>query len=228
MAEKILATGAEAILLRQNCNLIKRRIKKSYRIPEIDEKLRKLRTRSESKIMQKLEGKINVPKILKVDEKSKEIVMGYIEGKKLSEHLDNFSLNKQEEICKEVGKEVAKIHDLNIIHGDLTTSNMILAENSKNKQLEQRETHNPTSNSVDDLTTNKSFKIFFLDFGLSFHSSRIEDKAVDLHLLRQALESKHFKNWEKLFKAVISEYKPKDKEKILKQLEKVEKRGRYK
>ena len=193
------AQKSKRFLTRENF-VVKRRIKKSYRIPEIDEKLRKLRTRSEARIMERLQGKINIPKILKVDEKSKEIFMQYIEGKKLSEFLDSFPISKQLEIAEEIGKEISKIHDENIIHSDLTTSNMILQEN----------------------------KIFFIDFGLSFHSSRIEDKAVDLHLLRQALESKHFQHWKELYQRVRESYNPRDKEKILKQLEKVEARGRYK
>ena len=71
-------------------------------------------------------------------------------------------------------------------------------------------------------------KFVFIDFGLSFHSLRVEDKAVDLHLIKQALESKHFKHWEKLFHAVLDGYEPVHKEKIIRQLEKVEARGRYK
>ena len=233
MQQKLIATGAESQIFLQENLVAKRRIKKSYRIAEIDEKLRKLRTRSEGKIMDKLSGIINIPKIIKVDEKSKEIIMEFIDGKKLSDYLDTFSLNQQEEICREIGKETGEIHDLNIIHGDLTTSNMILAENPTNKCLNNKKIGN---NNCPD--TQKSFvinnkdnsnaKIFFIDFGLSFHSSRIEDKAVDLHLLRQALESRHFKHWNILFNKVIEAYNPQDKEKILKQLEKVEKRGRYK
>src|SRR3989344_1740525 len=127
MAEdKILARGAEAILIQSDSSLIKRRITKGYRLPVLDEKLRKQRTRSEAKIMEKLQGKINVPKIIKVDEKNKEILMQYIQGKKLSDFLDSFPISKQLSICREIGKEVAKMHDLNIIHSDLTTSNMIL------------------------------------------------------------------------------------------------------
>ncbi|MFH1917536.1 MAG: serine/threonine protein kinase, partial [Nanoarchaeota archaeon] len=72
-------------------------------------------------------------------------------------------------------------------------------------------------------------RVYFIDFGLGFISQRYEDKAVDLHLLKQALEAKHFKNWEILFNEVIKGYKnSKDSEKVLKQFEKVEKRGRYK
>jgi len=201
MSEKILARGAEAILIRKNDLLIKKRISKGYRISELDEKLRKLRTRAEAKIMKKMNEKINVPKILDEDEKRKEIKMEFIQGKKLSDNLDRFSLKKKKRVCKEIGGQVAKLHENNIIHSDLTTSNMIL----------------------------KNGGLYFVDFGLSFHSLRNEDKAVDLHLFKQALESRHFKNWQELWKSFLQGYEyNKEYKKTIKQLEKVELRGRYK
>lgn len=231
MAETIIGRGAEAILIQQGNHLIKRRIAKGYRIKEIDEKLRKSRTKAEAKIMQKLENKISIPKILKVNEKSKEIEMEFIEGKRLADFLDSFSLEKQEKICKEIGKETGKIHNEDLIHGDLTTSNMILVEDNKkchaNKQNTTLQSCAPCNKELSN-NNMSNFKVFFIDFGLGFHSERAEDKAVDLHLLKQALEAKHFQNWEKLFSSVIKGYSPKDKDKILKQLEKVELRGRYK
>jgi len=78
--------------------------------------------------MKKIYGKINVTKILEQDEKTKEIIMEFINGKKLSENLDKFPLDKQKEICRKIGEEVAKLHKNNIIHSDLTTSNMILGD----------------------------------------------------------------------------------------------------
>ena len=71
----------------------------------------------------------------------------------------------------------------------------------------------------------KDNKIYLIDFGLGFFSSKIEDKAVDLHLLKQALESKHYENFEKYYKVILDNYKHKD---VIKRLEKVELRGRYK
>jgi len=202
-SQKILAHGAEALILKSNDFVVKKRVKKSYRIPEIDNKIRKQRTRSETKLLEKASKIIPIPKIKKTNEITKEIIMEFIKGKRLSEHLDNFLLAKQKQICKQIGKSIAKLHYNNIIHGDLTTSNMILAENKK---------------------------VYFIDFGLGFGSHRFEDKAVDLHLLRQALEAKHFKNWEILFNEIIKEYKKENSEaeKVFNQLIKVEKRGRYK
>jgi len=201
MAEKILQHGAEALIILDEDKVIKRRIKKSYRLPQIDEEIRKLRTRSEAKLLLKASRLVSVPEIKNVDEESKEISIEFLEGKKLSEYLDSFSREDQKKICKMMGKNIAKLHDSDIIHGDLTTSNMIL----------------------------KDEKVFFIDFGLGFSSHKIEDKAVDLHLLRQALEARHFRNWETLFTEVKRGYSSsKNSSLVLEQFKKVEARGRYK
>jgi len=197
MNSKILAQGAEAIISKQGNQVTKDRIEKGYRIKILDNKLRKSRTKSEAKLLEKASKLISIPKVLETDN-LKKIRMQFIQGKKLSDWLDK--LENKKEICEQIGNSVAKLHDNNIIHGDLTTSNMILKNN----------------------------QVFLIDFGLGFTSRRIEDKAVDLHLLKQALEAKHFQNWKVLFDAVLKGYNSKDKSLVLKQLEKVESRGRYK
>lgn len=236
MKEQIIAQAAEAIIIKNGNNIVKRRIKKGYRIPEIDEKLRKLRTRQEAKLLEKASELISVPKLIKVDEKTKEIEMQFIEGKKLSEFLDN--LKNKFQVMEKAGQETAKLHNSDIIHGDLTTSNMILAENSDKNQLSHAE-DNPKNKSCksikksskvqDNLTINSNFKVYIIDFGLGFISKRIEDKAVDLHLIKQALEAKHFREHTKLFESFLKGYKKEEKEadKIFEQLKKVEARGRY-
>jgi len=197
MKQQIIGRGAEAILIKKNSHLIKDRIKKSYRLPELDLKLRKSRTKKEAKLLDKAYSIIKVPKIISSD--NKEIIeMEFIEGKKLSETLDN--LKDKNKICEKIGQNISKLHDKEIIHGDLTTSNMILKDN----------------------------EVYFIDFGLGFNSKKIEDKAVDLHLLKQALEAKHFLYWKDLFNSVIKGYKSPNKVLILEQLKKVEARGRYK
>ena len=72
MGKEILQQGAEAVIIRNDNEVIKKRIEKSYRIKILDEKIRKLRTRSEGKIMEKAEKIIPVPKVIKIDEKNKE------------------------------------------------------------------------------------------------------------------------------------------------------------
>lgn len=198
MAQKIIGRGAEAVIYKVNNKVVKDRIKKTYRLSILDEKLRKSRTKHEAKLLDKAANLIPVPRVLANPGSGRMIHMQFIQGKKLSENLDK--VTNAEKICEKIGKSIALLHDSNIIHGDLTTSNMIYKED----------------------------KVYLIDFGLGFHSTRIEDKAVDLHLLKQALEAKHFLHWKKLFSAVLKGYNSKDKEKILKQLQKVESRGRYK
>jgi len=196
--EKILARGAEAIVTLNKDVVTKDRVEKSYRYPELDKKIRKLRTRAEAKILEKAKDIVNVPKVISSNESTGKIELEYIDGKKLATHLEKTEHNK---VCEKIGKELAKLHDHDIIHGDLTTSNLILKDN----------------------------QVYFIDFGLGFQSSRIEDKAVDLHLIKEALEAKHPTIFEESYKSVIKGYKSsKNAKRTLEQLEKVEKRGRYK
>ncbi len=191
---KKLTQGAEATIYLDKDKIVKKRIPKRYRIKQLDESLRKSRTRREAKFIDKLP--IPGPKLIKTDDKNMIIEMEFINGPKIRDVLD-----KNVKLSKEIGKKVAILHNNNMIHSDLTTSNMIL-----NKE------------------------IYFIDFGLSFFSEKVEDKAVDLHLLRQALESKHYKIYEKAFKLVLEGYEEKadNYREIMQRFEKVEERGRYK
>ncbi|MFH1589122.1 MAG: KEOPS complex kinase/ATPase Bud32 [archaeon] len=189
---KQIGAGAEAIIYLDKEKVKKDRVKKNYRIKEIDEALRKTRTRTEAKILEKIP--IKSPKLLKTDGKSV-IEMEFIEGDKIRDLLDLRPI-----LAKEIGEKVAEMHNSGIIHGDLTTSNMIL-----NKE------------------------IYFIDFGLSFFSDKLEDKAVDIHLFKQALESKHYKVAEKAFKQFLKGYQNvKNYDNIINRFKVVESRGRYK
>ena len=205
MNNQIISQGAEAIIEEKENFIIKKRIEKSYRIKELDEKIRKLRTRSEGRIMERASKVISVPKIFKIDESKKEIEMQKINGKKLSDYINKCSIVEQEKICIKIGENISKLHNHNLIHGDLTTSNMILIKNRNN------------------------FEVYFIDFGLGFISSKVEDKAVDLHLLKEALEAGFSRRWEILFNFVKIGYKRYNRSKfVLERLKAVEKRGRYK
>lgn len=193
---KIIAQGAEAVLIKNGKSLIKDRIKKNYRLEEIDVRIRKFRTKREVKLLTRLDFAPNV-----FSYNDFKIEMEFIDGFLLKDILDSLNFNNRKKILIKVGNQIAKMHDLNVIHGDLTTSNMIL----------------------------KGDKIYFIDFGLGFISFKIEDRAVDLKLFKQALEAKHYKHFDENYKFVLQGYsKYKDFKKVMARLEKVEKRGRYK
>jgi len=194
----IINSGAEAIIKKEGNLIIKERIRKNYRIKELDLTLRKSRTRREAKLLKKLE-EINFPspRLINMDDKDMTIKMDFIKGNTLREELYKDPLG----LGREIGNKIGFLHKNNIIHGDLTTSNMILDKEVK-----------------------------FIDFGLSQFSNKIEDKAVDLHLFKQALESKHHTFWEECFHEVIKGYSENyhESKDVFKRFEKVELRGKYK
>jgi len=193
-----IAQGAEAVIYKDKDLVVKNRLKKEYRHPELDKNLRKYRTRREAKILKKLE-ELNFPatRLIEVDEDKGILKITFVKGEPVKNVLDK----NHKKLSREIGKKIAELHRHNIIHGDLTTSNMILGK-----------------------------EIVFIDFGLGFSSEREEDKAVDLHLVRQALESKHHKIWKECFDEVIKGYRENypEHKKILKRFEIVESRGRNK
>lgn len=112
-------------------------------------------------------------------------------------------IQNKPELAEKLGENIVYLHSEDIIHGDLTTSNAIV----------EKETG----------------KVYMIDFGLSFRSERFEDKAVDIHLLKQVLNSSHPEAAEKAWQKFLNGYqKYKKSEEILEQLEEVENRGRYK
>jgi TP53 regulating kinase and related kinases len=204
--KKLIEEGAEAKIYLENQTIQKERIKKEYRHKVIDEQIRKRRTKHEAKLLYKAkEKKVNVPLIFNINKKLEptnkyNLEIEYIDGDKLSETLNTYPEKKQFTAMEKLGKQVALMHKNDIIHSDLTTSNIILKDN----------------------------QVYLIDFGLGYFSKKIEDKAVDLHLIKQALEAKHWQNHEELFKKLIKTYKFTDSEKTLERLKAVEKRGRYK
>ncbi|HLC72679.1 MAG TPA: KEOPS complex kinase/ATPase Bud32 [Candidatus Nanoarchaeia archaeon] len=191
--------GAEAIITIKGNTVIKQRIPKTYRISEIDSRLRKLRTRSEAKLLQKAEG--IAPQLLDVNDQDMTITMEYLKGDLFKDVFDDLPENQRTKILHDLGKKVGALHDKDIVHGDLTTSNMIVTKDG----------------------------LKLIDFGLGMVSKKSEDKAVDLYLLQQALHSKHYCHSEEAFAAVLAGYKTSQEHvTVLKQLEKVEKRGRHK
>jgi Kae1-associated kinase Bud32 len=193
----IIAQGAEAVIRKDKGTIIKERLKKDYRIDQIDDSLRKFRTKREAKIIEKVNSLGFGPTLIDMDTKDMKLKMEFIDGSKLRDVLHK----NPKSYSRELGEKIATLHTNNIIHGDLTTSNMIV----------------------------KDDKIIFIDFGLSFVSTKVEDMAVDLHLLKQALESKHSDIYEECFEQALEGYKNcKHFKEVMTRFEQVEKRGRNK
>lgn len=195
---EIVARGAEAVITRADGAIVKQRLPKSWRHPQIDSQIIRQRTRREAKIIEKLSGiGFPAPRLLKLDEEGLAIHMERLDGQKLADVLEQDHVRAGQEI----GMKLALLHAAGIIHGDPTTSNMI-----------------------------KTDQIYFIDFGLSHISDKVEHKAVDLHLLERSLESKHHTVAKDCFCAVLEAYRrhEPDASAVLERFEKVKKRGRYK
>jgi TP53 regulating kinase-like protein len=199
---KIIKRGAEAILYLDDNNLVKERIKKNYRLLQIDIELRKNRTKKEAKLISEARRcGISTPTIISVDEKNNKILMDFIDGKRLKEFLNETNDENRRKVAEDIGKSVGLLHKHGIVHGDLTTSNMILKNN----------------------------KVYFIDFGLGEFSKRIESLAIDLSVLKEAFKSTHFKHLNLLWDSFIKGYKQTNDNfnKVLDTLDNIEKRGRY-
>jgi TP53 regulating kinase-like protein len=104
-------------------------------------------------------------------------------------------------ICNDIGRFVSTLHLFNIIHGDLTPANFIVNR-----------------------------KITMIDMGLSFHSTRREDKAMDIRLFKEILKSTYYRYYSEFFGDFLDGYKSvnsKELDKILQRIDEIETRKRY-
>jgi len=184
---------AEAIVELKGDLVYKRRIEKRYRVKEIDERIRKERTKIEAKIISEARRKgVPTPIIFDVDEY--ELVMERVDGNLAKEVID-------EDISERIGEFVGILHKNGIIHGDLTTSNIIVGKDNR---------------------------IYFIDFGLSFIESSTEARGVDVHVFFQSLKGTH-ESHEQLKESFIKGYQRTfaHAAQVLKRAEEIERRGRY-
>jgi TP53 regulating kinase-like protein len=205
----LIKKGAEASLYLETWHdrkvIMKRRIPKKYRIPELDTMIRSQRTVHEPHIIHEAKkAGVPTPTILEVDVAEANIVMEYVEGKQVKEVLDTVAPEERLRLSGLMGRMIGRLHKHGIIHGDLTTSNMILTPHGK---------------------------IVFVDFGLSERSEELEPKGVDLHLMKRALQSTHYKHAKECFKEVMKGYAEsvgqEETKKVAEKIREIEKRGRY-
>jgi len=186
--------GAEASIKIDEDDVIKERVEKNYRHPELDKRIIKERTKEEAKNTKRARKySVKVPEVKEVKEDT--IVFEKIDGEVWKKKE---SIEKMEEL----GENVALMHENKVIHGDLTTSNVMIRD---------------------------SGEIRIIDFGLSFISERVEDQAVDIHLLKQVLDSSHPDKAKKAWKKFLEGYRENERyAKVLERFEEVQSRGRYK
>jgi TP53 regulating kinase-like protein len=205
----LIKKGAEASLYLTDWHgrkvIMKKRLPKKYRPSKLDEHIRTYRTIHEPQLMHEAKkAGVPTPTIFLVDLKNATIIMEFIEGKQVKQLLSEVTKSERQSLCLKIGELIGRLHEYGIIHGDLTTSNMILDFEGK---------------------------IFFVDFGLGEKTKELEARGVDLHLMKRALQSTHFRFTEECFDAVIRGYSKvlgaETVKNILDKIKEIERRGRY-
>jgi len=201
---KLMKKGAEADIYQmmwQNSKaILKIRKPKNYRNSTLDSKICKQRTIKESQMLSQVKSfGIPTPLVYFVNLKNNSIIMQEIPGKP----VHDLSGSKIIELSKQIGKLVGMLHQNGVMHGDLTTSNFILFQNT----------------------------VYVIDFGLSQNTIKSEDHAVDLRLIKEILNSAHAKIMQSAWKNFLLGYKSivgsASFTKITKLVLDIESRGRY-
>ena len=197
--------GAEAVIKTVDFDnrqtILKERVKKSYRIDELDKKLRFQRTRTESKITGEVRrAGVKTPMVFFTDNTDYKIYFELLEGGTLKKSMEKENSKLVAKLAEEWGLMVGKMHSAGIVHGDLTTSNAVVSKG----------------------------QLYLIDFGLSFFSNRIEDVAEDINLLSQSLKATHNESYDLIWKHFLQGYSHySGYKKILKRVAEISSRGRY-
>lgn len=176
-----------------------------YRLPELDTSIRSQRTTHEAQIIhESKKAGVTSPHLYYVSPPEALLVMEYLEGRRLKAVLEGCGPSEAGRLADRFGRSVAKLHAAGIMHGDLTTSNVIVDGDGG---------------------------IGFIDFGLALHSQRLEDHAVDLRLIKETLTGAHnqvsrlfMRSLFEGYSAVVGERRA---DAASRKLREIERRGRY-
>ncbi|KAK7186166.1 hypothetical protein DPSP01_000765 [Paraphaeosphaeria sporulosa] len=261
---EVLTQGAEALVYKstfltpQTPCVVKYRPPKPYRHPVLDRRLTKARLLAEARVLVrcKRDG-VDVPGVLGADWEAGWLVLEWVEGRTVRAVLDGWAeRGAQEEegvlgLMRRVGRAVGRLHGIGVVHGDLTTSNLMVRQDERREEGVSGEGRKgrmttsemrmlaedggvPSFPSVEakgrEQTNELEGDIVLIDFGLASHSTQNlqdEDRAVDLYVLERAFAATHPKA-EPLFQEVLNAYGEsfKGARAVLKRLEDVRLRGR--
>ncbi|MDG7008199.1 MAG: Kae1-associated serine/threonine protein kinase [Nitrososphaerota archaeon] len=206
-AGRLLYRGAEADVIRGDWQgleaVYKVRKPLRYRLPVLDEEIRRQRTLHEAEMIHQAKGAgVAAPYLYDVDPPASTLVMEYVEGTRLKDVIAS-KAEGTDEVFREFGRNVGLLHRAGIMHGDLTTANVVRRGGS----------------------------LVFVDFGLSIRTERLEDHAVDLRLIKETLLGAHPQVAAAAMEALNRGYAgvlgPARSRAVFRQLLSIERRGRY-
>ena len=196
----------EAHFLNNNV-LIKKRKPKKYRNSLLDTELRISRLKIESKIIEfSLNNNIAVPTLYGIDLNEAELIIEFLKGKSLGELLaeENLILDQSKifDYFTKIGTMTSILHNIEIIHGDLTPFNIFLTNDEK---------------------------LYLIDFGLSYFSNEVKDKAMDLFIMNSSLKIYNPTIAKQIFDSFLKGYSLANQfENIFSYFNLLENKGRYK
>ena len=176
----------------------------AYRLRVLDDAIRRQRTIHEADMIhQAKRAGVRAPFLYDVDVPAATLVMEFIEGERVKDLVGSASVESLDELFYEFGRSAARLHAAGIMHGDLTTANVV----------------------------RRGGELVFIDFGLSIRTARLEDHAVDLRLIKETLVGAHPSiaqaALESIYRGYASVVGPSRSRSVLKQLQNIERRGRY-
>ena len=205
---RLLYKGAEADVIQGEWQgmeaVFKVRRPLTYRLKVLDEAIRRQRTVHEAEMIHLAKGAgVASPALYNVDVPQCTLVMEFVRGERVKDIVPTLPPGELGEIFSEFGAAVAKLHRSGIMHGDLTTANVVRRDRA----------------------------LVFIDFGLSIRTARLEDHAVDMRLIKETLVGAHSGASARALEALNRGYArvagPSRTRAVLKQLQSIERRGRY-
>ncbi len=200
----LLRRGAEAEVVRGEWQhrpaVFKTRLPKTYRHPSLDQALRVSRMKTEARLLSEARHLgIPVPPMYDLDLHEATMTLAYLEGPTLAEFIRS-GAPEANDMCRALGTYLGRLHRAKVVHGDLTTSNMIV----------------------------QGSRLHLLDFSLGGRGADLEAMGVDLHLMRESFNSAH-PGREELWSAFFEGYGEANPgaEEVLAKVKAIEARGRY-
>ncbi len=205
---RLLYRGAEADIFLGRWSgraaVFKVRKRLPYRLESLDRTIRRQRTLHEAGMLSDAKAAgVEAPFLYFLSEPEATLVMEYVEGARMKDAVSKLGVREAARLFRLLGSAVARLHLAGIMHGDVTTANVIIRDG----------------------------KLVFIDFGLSIHSTRTEDRAVDLRLIKETITGAHAslagQGTEALFDGYREVVGARAMSSVQRQLRGIERRGRY-
>jgi len=172
---------------------VKERVSKAYRVKTLDSAIISQRTRSEARTMALARSAgVLVPSLVFVE--GNRISMELVEGKTLNRLMDSMPSKRLTAVMGELGRYLGLMHNVDIAHGDYTTANALVSKRGT----------------------------YVIDFGLASITKSVEDKALDLLLMKRSVGARAFLPFLRSYGRAGKDHKA-----VIERLLEIERRGRY-